>query len=537
MRVRNLAAAGAAIWGALACSDQRPLQGSPTNRVSWEEEIAPLFAARCSACHTGANAGGGYQTTSYLAALGLQETPPVAEAGNASSKLLVTIDPKQADAKHAPVSDVFPAVRAWVVDGQLSFFRSDVHEGGILNPKDPHGEFHGDVLRNMSWNLDNCAKCHGADFAGGVSGVSCTQCHAQGPTSCTTCHGQPPDTFAHTVHVSGPVGRGLDCSECHVKPAHWNDPGHLTTPDGKPKTRGTVTFGAQSLAALDTPLRTGPPAWDGTTCSNIYCHMGPAQDAKATNIAPKWRGGAAEAACGTCHGLPPAGHDAKYASNAQCSGCHPSTAPTPARISPASHVDGKVQVGDVVAPATPTCTGCHGTAGQNAGPPRDASGNTVSTALGVGAHQAHLTAAHRLSNPVTCSTCHVVPAALEAPGHVDHLLPATLTFTGLALGDGATPAWNHANASCSATYCHGGGQAMAGDTNARLRTPVWTLGSSQAFCGSCHGLPPSTAVHAGKTFPADCATCHPTTVEANGAIHFDAAGATTHINGAIEHVP
>jgi predicted CxxxxCH...CXXCH cytochrome family protein len=536
MRARNLAVATVAICGVLACSKARPQQGSPTNRVSWEEEIAPLFASKCSSCHSGANAAAGYRTTSYLAALGPQDAP-VAVAGDDQSLLLRTIDPAQADAVHHGrlTDDQFKTVKLWVVDGQLSFFRSDVHLGGILNPHDTHGEFHGEIVKNASWNLEVCAKCHGEDFAGGTAGVSCTQCHAQGPTSCDTCHGQPPATGAHTAHALGPVGRKLDCSECHVKPVHWNDPGHLTTPDGKPKTRGTVTFSAQSLAALAAPGRTGAPAWDGATCSNIYCHGGTRQDTKATHTAPSWTGGAAEAACGTCHGLPPPSHDAKYSSNAQCSACHQLIAPTPARIAPTLHVDGVVQLGDT----SGTCSACHGSSAQNAGPPRDSSGNTSPTALGVGAHQAHLTSAHGMSAPVPCSACHVVPAALDSPGHVDHPLPATVAFSGLATNDGASPAWNRASATCASTYCHGGGQTMAGDANARLRTPVWTLGTSQAFCGSCHGIPPSTTAHSGVVFP-DCARCHANTVAPNGAILISGppgARTSAHINGAIDVTP
>ncbi len=74
---------------------------------------------------------------------------------------------------------------------------------------------------------------------------------------------------------------------------------------------------------------------------------------------------------------------------------------------------------------------------------------------------------------------------------------------------------------------------MASDTNARLRAPVWTLGSSQAFCGSCHGTQPSTPAHAGVTFP-NCNGCHPGTVDPNGAIHFDVGGTTKHMNGVID---
>lgn len=537
MRSANLAAALVTLWAVSACSKARPVQGAPTDRTSWEEDVAPLFAARCSSCHSGPNAQAGYRTTSYLEALG-PRAAPVAKAGEADSRLLQVIDPAHADAVHAPVAAAaFPVARAWVVDGRLSFFRSLVHEGGILNPANPDGEFHGAILENTAFNFDVCAGCHGTDFAGGKAQVSCLTCHPQGPTACDTCHGQPPATNAHLAHVLGPVGRPLDCSACHVKPAHFNDPGHLTTPDGKVKTKANVTFAAQSQAALPGPGRTGPPTYDPPTCSNIYCHGATLQNAGATHTVPSWTGGPAEAACGSCHGLPPPDHQAKYAGNNQCSACHPLTAPKAGTVAPTFHVDGVVQVGD----NTNSCSSCHGNP-QNPAPPRDLSGNTSPTALGVGAHQAHLTNAQGLTAPIPCASCHVVPAAVDSPGHIDHPLPATVTFSGLALNDGAAPAWDRNTATCSNTYCHGGGAQMANDTAGRLRTPVWTLGSSQAFCGSCHGVPPSTTAHAGVN-PFDfgaCARCHANTVTSNGTIIVTGppgARTSAHINGVIDVTP
>jgi hypothetical protein len=86
-----------------SCSKARPLQGDLAEPVSWEEDIAQLFAARCSSCHSGATASAGYRTTSYLEALGPQAAP-VAAAGDESSLLLRTIDPARADAVHAQAS-------------------------------------------------------------------------------------------------------------------------------------------------------------------------------------------------------------------------------------------------------------------------------------------------------------------------------------------------------------------------------------------------------------------------------------------------
>ncbi|HET7787084.1 MAG TPA: CxxxxCH/CxxCH domain-containing protein [Myxococcales bacterium] len=512
------------VLAAAACSRARPQQGDLAQAVSWEEDVAPLFAANCTSCHSGSDPAGGYRTTSYLEALG-PEGAPVAVAGDGNSLLLRTLDPAHADAVHAGVSSLSQTVRAWVVEGRLSFFRSQVHPGGILNPRD--AEFHGTVLRGLAWNFGVCASCHGADFAGGKAGVSCTQCHAQGPTACDTCHGQPPDTGAHKAHIQGAVGKKLDCSDCHVKPARFDAPGHLTTADGKPKDQATITFGA--LASLAGPGRAAPPSFSGGTCSEVYCHGGTLPFARGTNFQPSWNG---SAPCGSCHLLPPASHDP---SSTACSACHPlSAGPGQTIVNPALHVDGVVQVGD----NSGTCSACHGTP-QSPAPPRDLSGNTSPSALGVGAHQAHLAGAHEISAPIACSACHQVPADVHSPGHIDHALPATVTFSGLAVNDGASPTWDRASATCSSTYCHGGGLKMAADTAFKLRKPNWTLGTSQAFCGSCHGLPPTTAAHAGVVFP-DCNRCHSSTVAANGGIIVSGppgARTSTHLNGVIDVTP
>jgi predicted CxxxxCH...CXXCH cytochrome family protein len=139
---------------------------------------------------------------------------------------------------------------------------------------------------------------------------------------------------------------------------NWNDPGHLTTPDGQPKTKAVVTFTAQSLAAQGTTGRSGPPAYDGASCSNIYCHGVTLQDPKATHTTPKWTGGSAEATCGTCHGAPPGSHDSKYASNNQCTNCHQLSVAGNGAMIPSGHVNGVLEVGD----NSGTCAACHGSA-------------------------------------------------------------------------------------------------------------------------------------------------------------------------------
>ena len=351
-----------AVW---SCSKGRPLQGTPANPVAWEEDIAALFAAQCNSCHSGDKPAGKYRTDSYLEALG-PTSAPVAVAGDPDSLLLRTIDPQLADAEHAPVSGAHAKAREWVVDGRLAFFRSAIHEGGILNPNDP--QFHKYLVRDRGWNFSDCQGCHGPDFTGGKAGVSCQTCH-------------------------------------------------------------------------------------------------------------------------------------------------------------------DLQVG---ADGVPTCTSCHGTAPQSPAPPRDLTRGEETSKKGVGAHQAHLVGQTLISAPIPCTACHQVPAEVGSAGHLDTLRPAELTFSGLAVADGASPSWN--GTSCSGAYCHGGGAKLSGDTLSQV--PVWTGGTPQAFCGSCHGLPPKPP-HPAVAFP-NCAGCHPRTVTLQGNIIVSGSGdarTSFHINGVVDVGP
>ncbi|HWO22748.1 MAG TPA: CxxxxCH/CxxCH domain-containing protein [Kofleriaceae bacterium] len=160
---------------------------------------------------------------------------------------------------------------------------------------------------------------------------------------------------------------------------------------------------------------------------------------------------------------------------------------------------------------------CHGTDTSNA-PPKSVSGVMETTAVAVGAHQAHLTAAPTWHRQVACADCHGVPADVGSPGHMDGDNRAEVTFSMIA-GPGA--AWN--GTTCT-TGCHG--STAIGATQA---TPTWTrVDGSQATCGSCHGAPPP-APH-----PADgkCASCHPTMEEGSATFR----DPESHINGVVDVV-
>ncbi len=381
-----------------------------------------------------------------------------------------------------------------------------VHPLDVNDPASP--DFHGTLIQNLGWNFSLCQGCHGQDFSGGTSGVSCLTCHSDGPTSCTTCHGQPPATGAHRAHASGAtLQKKFDCTECHLKPLVYTDAGHLFAADGtllpdEPR----VTFGALAGASLDGGARIGPPTYASGTCSNVYCHGGAFADASATNRAPTWSGGGDQAACGTCHGTPPSDH-----ARTNCAECHPRVVDGSGKIVDfARHLDGKLSLGD----ESGGCLACHPSPG--------------------GAHASHTGAAHKIAAPIACGDCHAVPQAVSSAGHIDHAGPATVFpagLGGLAFSDGAQPAWSHAAATCSAVYCHGGGAALAADTSPSIvRAPSWTPGSGAATCGACHGIPPTNAPHTAAMTLADCARCHPSTIDASGAL---VAGGT-HLDGKVD---
>lgn len=92
--------------------------------------------------------------------------------------------------------------------------------------------FHGTYISNNHWNMNDCKKCHGQDYSGGSSGISCYDCHKGIPhpvnwmsshsedfhgnairqdnwsmTFCKTCHGQD--------YKGGKTGSS--CYNCHTK--------------------------------------------------------------------------------------------------------------------------------------------------------------------------------------------------------------------------------------------------------------------------------------------------------------------------------
>jgi predicted CxxxxCH...CXXCH cytochrome family protein len=322
---------------------------------------------------------------------------------------------------------------------------------------------------------------------------------ATGGSSCTSCHGSgdnsaPPsdtlgqsDTFimgvgAHQPHLaSSSWHRTVVCSECHVVPSAVDDPGHIDELPAEMTWTGVATADGAD------------PSFDhdAGTCSSVYCHGG-TLIAGGDLTEPVWNVvDGTQAACGTCHGLPPG---PTHPDSLECSVCHGDVVDDSLGfVAPERHVDGTVDVIGSMA-----CNACHGGA-DNPAPPVDTSGENDTSLMTVGAHQPHVEPSdwHRT---VACGECHVVPSSAGDSGHVD-AFPAETVWSGVAVADSASPAFDRTDGTCSSVYCHGP-TLISGGT---ITEPVWnTVDGSQAACGTCHGIPPA-APHTTSTA---CETCH-----------------------------
>jgi len=342
---------------------------------------------------------------------------------------------------------------------------------------------------------------------------------------CFDCHGNsgngnaaPPPTNwhalsfidAHQAHLGNSTWHApIGCEVCHIVPREVLDPGHVDSALPAELTWGVLPQSDGAVASYDAGL---------STCSN-YCH-GQTLLPGGSNTTPQWtRVDGSQAACGTCHGLPPA---PPHPANTHCSTCHGMVVDAGGGfVDPNLHINGRLDVIPL------QCNTCHGSAGDPSdplrrAPPSDTSGNNATSAAGVGAHQSHLRPAD-WHQQVQCSDCHIVPSGTDSAGHRDTPLPAELTFSALAThNDETQPAFD--GVTCGNIYCHGATLRPGGSNN----QPTWILvDSTQAACGTCHGLPP-TGSHSKRT---QCSDCHGEVIDANGVF----VAPSRHINGVVEH--
>src|SRR5260221_480220 len=68
-------------------------------------------------------------------------------------------------------------------------------------------------------------------------------------------------------------------------------------------------------------------------------------------------------------------------------------------------------------------------------------------------------------------------------------------------------------------YCHGAGPLNSTAPSPRLhRPPLWTGGTPEAECGTCHGVPPIDVNHMADMPLQSCTVCHARTIDMTGHI-------------------
>ncbi len=223
---------------------------------------------------------------------------------------------------------------------------------------------------------DNCKVCHGADFNGGRSSISCDTCHTNGTiewrTQCNFCHGglynttgAPPNSLfgeslstspgvgAHSTHVQESSSHtAWDCNVCHIKPSAFDDPGHIDGTPGAELHFATIAGDSAAYNAAE------------TSCNTNYCH-GNGRDTSTISWIPS-----TSLDCDSCHGyyLSPDKLSERHNIHLQwgCSECHGSIINyANIIIDKVSHIDGTknvVLVTGTYNPVTHSCQNiaCHG---------------------------------------------------------------------------------------------------------------------------------------------------------------------------------
>ena len=93
------------------------------------------------------------------------------------------------------------------------------HPDGFANPNSPN--FHEHYFAEINWNLMACQACHGTSYDGeGVSDKNCLSCHISegGPEACNTCHGSqnnaaPPKDLEGNTETTA---QGVGAHQAHV---------------------------------------------------------------------------------------------------------------------------------------------------------------------------------------------------------------------------------------------------------------------------------------------------------------------------------
>lgn len=425
------------------------------------------------------------------------------------------------------------------------------HQSGWRDPG-----LHGAAAKSQpgsSTGFAYCQICHGADFSGGVSGVSCFTAS----TATGTCHGvnaphapKPWRTYpspTHTTTVDDAAGgNAAVCAICHTAGKNLSTPILASYSSGKPGCfNSTLCHGQMGHpAGWAEPSNHGAAAKANLTYCQ-QCHSDNPTGGPGSNPRFNVQLGRLTSGCETCHapfaahprvlqipavfgtittltpiGTPwylhckvaPSGFDA-------CNRCHG------ANLDGVGGVTGATGCTFCHRNRIPTtvmdCASCHGN------PP---SGTAYPDTAGVHASHGTLNVAN------VCNECHQGLGSItldhfnRAKAHTTSLQAGAVVFGALASTGGLTPAYNATTQQCTNVYCHG--NTLDKPATAIL-SPSWNApfltGVASNDCTKCHGYPPNISPHSGVT-PTQCINCHPH-VNASGTGFTDP---TKHINGVID---
>ncbi|HVP66407.1 MAG TPA: CxxxxCH/CxxCH domain-containing protein [Anaeromyxobacteraceae bacterium] len=427
-----------------------------------------------------------------------------------------------------------------------------------------------------------CGTAQPATSGGGGGGGACTSCH--GNASLKPNFPQGSDTYltyvtaappappagrpdavvgAHQAHVNPsptasppPLAGPLLCDNCHNPFPPPNS--HVNAPADSPS---IIVFGALAFGPANTTdgFNPGTPTWNGVntstgittpTCSAVYCHgsfewygngEGGLNVKGNQSNAPDWDG-SNQAACGSCHALPPTNHIQSPhivpGDATTCAGCHPSTVATNGTIivdpqtGASAHVNGEIDEG---AHPDPDWCVLSSTFGQNAGCAPSSASNPQG-----GDHMAQALNYTTSQGLTACLSCHSkggvdfdtadgTPQSSCNACHADVLTGA------------ATPNWQQ-----NCVFCHGNQSLLttwarpATSTDpswANVAPPVPPLGGAATTALAVGAHQQHVGALNTLSQPIACWQCHPTYPGPDGMpvdlSHVNAAGPQVPLTGAL----
>lgn len=299
--------------------------------------------------------------------------------------------------------------------------------------------------------MDNCRSCHGSDFKGGISKVSCFNNAACHGATVAAAHAKKPwsgprGTVVGT-HKSADPGNATACFICHAAGNNSTlKPTAVPAPGAKPSCFNNTLCHAEGAHAFPFPGAAHAPGGSFLAGAPPYNN------------------------CSGCHDTTVAG--AAYGFRPDCSACHKDVA----------HLN-----------SNPGCGDCHGVkVGTQDGRPVGAVFPDRQFSHGV----------HAFTG-VVCSACHNgFGSGAQTHGQSGFNVNPTAANVAIASAyqaeTGGVAGYNPATGQCANITCHGGTNPNAINT-----TPDWKAGAANllADCYNCHGpannaIPSLPAVYA-----------------------------------------